>query len=51
MENPNTWQSVELVIARAIREYIKDSSDGIYGLSMIRVIADALRKEGLIKES
>lgn len=49
MENPNTWKLVEHVIAQAINSHHDLNQSGIYGLSLPRVIADALRTNNLLK--
>lgn len=49
-ENPASWGPIEKAIAEAMKQHNKDMDAGLYGLSVVRVIADQLRKQGLIKE-
>jgi len=50
MENPMTWKKPEHVVSKAIEEHGKAVEAELFGLSLIRTITDALRKEGLLKE-
>lgn len=50
MENPATWGPVEKTIDAAMQEAEKRQSQGVVGLSNVRIIADALRAAGLVKE-
>lgn len=50
MENPNTWSDLEVVIEQAKRDSEEAQKNGVIGLSSTRVIADALRKSGLVKK-
>jgi hypothetical protein len=49
MENPETWGKLEQVIDEALRKADADLAAHIIGLSTVRVIADALRREKLIR--
>lgn len=54
MENPATWSSTEKIINREYQEWVrnlhKPADERVIGASLARRIADALRKEGLLKE-
>lgn len=50
MENPATWTEIERTIAEALREAAEARANLLVGLSTPRLIADALRKKGLVKE-
>lgn len=50
MENPRTWKKTEKVVAEAIAKYRKQLLNKIVGLSEVRTITDALRREGLLNE-
>lgn len=52
MENPATWGPAEKVIRQALDEdhQARLSPEPVIGLSLPRLIADALRKEGLLDE-
>lgn len=47
-EDPSTWGPVERVIDDAMERNHKNAILGLIGLSVVRVIADALRDHGLI---
>ena len=48
MENPATWGKVERCINRAIDRWHQGLNDGMCGLSLARMVADALRRDGLL---
>lgn len=50
MENPGTWTKAEHVVHAALLQADKDRENGVYGLSRVRQITDALRRDGLLKE-
>lgn len=50
MENPAGWGPVETVINRAFLKWEEDNAKMIFGLSLEKRIANALRAEGLLKE-
>lgn len=50
MENPASWGKVEQVIFEAIQKHEQMLKEHIFGLSEVRMIADALREAGLIRE-
>lgn len=51
MENPATWGRAENVVAKAIKNFDANNAEvGTAGLSLIRQITDALRKEGLLED-
>lgn len=50
VENPATWGPVEKVIHETIKRHRDNHLAGTVGLSRVRMIADALREAGLIKE-
>lgn len=50
MENPATWTRLEHVIYAALEEAHRQMQEGLCGLSDVRLIADALRNEGLVVE-
>lgn len=50
MENPSTWTKLEKTIYEAIREAEDQRARRVIGLSTTRIIADALRREGLVEE-
>ena len=49
MENPATWGEAEKVIRQAYDAHSEDRAKGVYGLSLVRRIADALREAGLLE--
>lgn len=49
-ENPQTWTQLEKVIQEALREAEDYRSKRVVGLSTPRIVADALRREGLVEE-
>lgn len=49
-ENPNTWTDLEKTIAEALREAEDQRSKYVVGLSTPRIVADALRRNGLVEE-
>lgn len=51
MENPATWGKAEHVISDAYGEYHIAQNRGVIGASLVRCIADALRKHGLLIEN
>jgi hypothetical protein len=48
VEDPATWGEAERVISAALKRHEHDRSLGIIGLSRARIIADALRENGLL---
>lgn len=50
MENPATWGKAEHVVHRALVEAEEALDRGVIGLSKVRQITDALRREGLLVE-
>ena len=50
MENPAGWTEVERTIDAALTQYEKDNDIGVYGLSLVRTISDALRAKNLLNE-
>ena len=50
MENPATWTEVEHVVNRALMQHKSDRANGVIGLSSVRMITDALRRAGLLKD-
>jgi len=50
MENPATWGLAERVISDARAEWHRAGRMGVYGPSLPRAVADALRKAGLLAE-
>lgn len=53
MEDPATWGPVEKIIDRVMEDHARARAEepGLCGLSLARQIADALRKEGLLKDA
>jgi hypothetical protein len=50
MENPQTWGEAEHLVCDALEDHEKAMAEDICGLSVVRRITDALRKEGLLNE-
>lgn len=50
MEPPSTWRKTERVIQDAYKKWWEANNRGVYGFSMAKLVADALRREGLINE-
>ena len=50
MENPATWTAAEHVIGQALEQSYDDTAAGILGQSAVRMIADALREAGMLRE-
>ena len=50
MENPATWGKAEKVVAQAQEKWQRDRENRVIGLSEVRSITDALRREGLLRE-
>lgn len=50
-ENPATWKTAERVIDKAITQARRADFAGIYGWSMAKQIAEALRKVELLREN
>lgn len=48
MENPATWGRAEKTVDEALRKAGQAKRLGVYGLSTVRQITDALRAEGLL---
>lgn len=55
MENPATWGPAEHVVLKALDEHDENErrppDERLIGLSLVRRITDALRREGLLRES
>jgi hypothetical protein len=49
MEAPSSWGRLEHAIADALDDHQKSMHDGRIGLSQVRMVADKLRAEGLVK--
>jgi hypothetical protein len=49
-ENPQTWGTLEHVIADALDDFEASMKAEIAGYSQVACIANALRAEGLVKE-
>lgn len=49
-ENPRTWTDVEKTIHAALRDAEEQTSMHVVGLSTPRIVADALRRSGLVDE-
>lgn len=50
MENPATWGTLEKIINEALEEADRRDRMDLVGLSRVRIVADALRKAGLVKD-
>jgi len=50
VENPATWGKAEQVVAEALEQAEESRRQMMCGLSEVRQITDALRREGLLKE-
>lgn len=50
MENPRTWTEVEKTIYDALLEAEDQRSKRVVGVSTPRILADALRRKGLVEE-
>ena len=49
MENPATWGKAERIINDTMVQAMRAQAEGVYGLSMARQVADALRAANLLK--
>ncbi len=52
MENPATWGEAELIISEVLDDHdrVQRGPEPLCGFSVEKLIADALRKAGLLKE-
>ncbi len=50
MENPATWTKAEHVVQKAMQQWQDGHDRGLIGLSQVRSITDALRREGLLTQ-
>jgi hypothetical protein len=50
MENPATWGPAEHVVMEAYEQWLENHENMVCGLSLMRTITDALRREGLLVE-
>jgi len=50
MENPATWTEAERVAGEAYGKWCRAQEDGLAGLSVARMITDALRAAGLLRK-
>lgn len=50
MENPVTWNDVEITIQETMVEVDKDFVAGVVGHSYVRRIYNALKEKGFLKE-
>lgn len=48
MEDPSTWGEAERVVKGALAQAAEADRAGVYGLSLVRQITDALRGAGLL---
>ena len=51
MEDPQTWTQVEQVIDQTLKDWHYYRKEGLVGFSQARLIADALRDAGLLRDS